>query len=72
MVTKSANYCHTSVADSVGLMLLCEVALGEMYGCCSVCCRMYDILISSIVGMKGPKLSMSRNFQPESTVLKVA
>ncbi|XP_062502234.1 poly [ADP-ribose] polymerase 1-like isoform X2 [Corticium candelabrum] len=31
MVTKSANYCHTSVADSVGLMLLCEVALGEMY-----------------------------------------
>ncbi|XP_065832639.1 poly [ADP-ribose] polymerase 1-like [Oscarella lobularis] len=31
MVTKSANYCHTSSAAPVGLMLLCEVALGEMY-----------------------------------------
>jgi len=30
MVSKSANYCFTSPANSVGLMLLCEVALGNM------------------------------------------
>lgn len=30
MVTKSANYCCTSKANSTGLMLLCEVALGNM------------------------------------------
>ena len=27
MVSKSANYCHT---DQTGLLLLCEVALGNM------------------------------------------
>ncbi|XP_072912212.1 poly [ADP-ribose] polymerase 1 isoform X2 [Hemitrygon akajei] len=31
MVSKSANYCHTSQADPVGLVLLAEVALGNMY-----------------------------------------
>lgn len=31
MVSKSANYCCTSPNNSVGLMLLCEVALGNMY-----------------------------------------
>ncbi|XP_053163184.1 poly [ADP-ribose] polymerase 1 [Hemicordylus capensis] len=31
MVSKSANYCHTSQTDSVGLILLGEVALGNMY-----------------------------------------
>jgi poly [ADP-ribose] polymerase len=31
MVTKSANYCHTSTSDPVGLLLLCQVALGNMY-----------------------------------------
>uniref|UniRef100_UPI00398EF7A6 poly [ADP-ribose] polymerase 1 n=1 Tax=Pristiophorus japonicus TaxID=55135 RepID=UPI00398EF7A6 len=31
MVSKSANYCHTSQADPVGLILLAEVALGNMY-----------------------------------------
>ncbi|XP_059573331.1 poly [ADP-ribose] polymerase 1 [Alligator mississippiensis] len=31
MVSKSANYCHTSQADPVGLILLGEVALGNMY-----------------------------------------
>ncbi|XP_039604229.1 poly [ADP-ribose] polymerase 1 [Polypterus senegalus] len=31
MVSKSANYCHTSQADPVGLILLSEVALGNMY-----------------------------------------
>lgn len=31
MVSKSANYCRTSKADPTGLMLLCEVALGNMY-----------------------------------------
>ncbi|XP_054835441.1 poly [ADP-ribose] polymerase 1 isoform X3 [Eublepharis macularius] len=31
MVSKSANYCHTSQNDSVGLILLGEVALGNMY-----------------------------------------
>ncbi len=30
MVSKSANYCHTSRSDSEGLLLLCEVALGDM------------------------------------------
>ena len=30
MVSKSANYCHTSRTNSTGLMLLCEVALGNM------------------------------------------
>lgn len=30
MVSKSANYCCTSKANSIGLMLLCEVALGDM------------------------------------------
>jgi Poly(ADP-ribose) polymerase catalytic domain. len=30
MVSKSANYCCTSPDNSVGLMLLCEVALGNM------------------------------------------
>ncbi|KAK6618637.1 hypothetical protein RUM43_013028 [Polyplax serrata] len=30
MVSKSANYCCTSKKNSTGLMLLCEVALGEM------------------------------------------
>ncbi|XP_033736235.1 poly [ADP-ribose] polymerase 1-like isoform X2 [Pecten maximus] len=31
MVSKSANYCRTSKNDPVGIMLLCEVALGNMY-----------------------------------------
>lgn len=31
MVSKSANYCATSKVNSTGLMLLCEVALGNMY-----------------------------------------
>ncbi|KAL5008566.1 hypothetical protein ScPMuIL_014147 [Solemya velum] len=31
MVSKSANYCRTSKKDPVGIMLLCEVALGNMY-----------------------------------------
>ncbi|GLV44778.1 Poly-(ADP-ribose) polymerase [Carabus blaptoides fortunei] len=31
MVSKSANYCFTNSLDNTGLMLLCEVALGEMY-----------------------------------------
>lgn len=30
MVSKSANYCCTSVLNSTGLMLLCEVALGNV------------------------------------------
>ena len=31
MVSKSANYCFTSKSNPVGLLLLCEVALGNMY-----------------------------------------
>ncbi|XP_016353305.1 poly [ADP-ribose] polymerase 1-like isoform X1 [Sinocyclocheilus anshuiensis] len=31
MVSKSANYCHTSQADPVGLLLLGEVALGNIH-----------------------------------------
>lgn len=31
MVSKSANYCFTSTANPTGLLLLCEVALGDMY-----------------------------------------
>ncbi|XP_064402689.1 poly [ADP-ribose] polymerase 1-like isoform X5 [Halichondria panicea] len=30
MVSKSADYCSTSRSDNEGLMLLCEVALGDM------------------------------------------
>ncbi|XP_059610160.1 poly [ADP-ribose] polymerase [Phlebotomus argentipes] len=30
MVTKSANYCCTNPTDNTGLMILCEVALGDM------------------------------------------
>jgi hypothetical protein len=31
MVSKSANYCFTNSYNPIGLMLLCEVALGDMY-----------------------------------------
>lgn len=31
MVSKSANYCCSSSSDPTGLMLLCEVALGDQY-----------------------------------------
>ena len=30
MVSKSANYCNTTYSNPTGLMLLCEVALGNM------------------------------------------
>jgi len=30
IVSKSANYCRTSRSEPIGLMLLCEVALGDM------------------------------------------
>lgn len=30
MVSKSANYCCTNSVDKTGLMLLCEVALGDV------------------------------------------
>lgn len=33
MVSKSANYCCTSPSNPVGLLLLCEVALGNMHEC---------------------------------------
>lgn len=33
MVSKSANYCCTSKQNNTGLMLLCEVALGDMLEC---------------------------------------
>jgi len=31
MVSKSANYCRTTPTDNIGLMMLCEVALGNMH-----------------------------------------
>lgn len=31
MVSKSANYCYTSRTHNTGILLLCEVALGNMY-----------------------------------------
>ena len=31
MVSKSANYCKTTKDDNTGLLLLCDVALGNMY-----------------------------------------
>lgn len=31
MVSKSANYCCTNLQNSTGLLLLCDVALGNMY-----------------------------------------
>ncbi|BBN16135.1 poly [ADP-ribose] polymerase 2/3/4 [Marchantia polymorpha subsp. ruderalis] len=30
MVSKSANYCYTSPTENTGILLLCEVALGDM------------------------------------------
>lgn len=30
MVSKSANYCFTNPGNNTGLMILCEVALGDM------------------------------------------
>ncbi len=33
MVSKSANYCCTTASNNTGLMLLCEVALGDMLEC---------------------------------------
>ncbi len=30
LVSKSANYCNTSKASPIGLMLLCDVAVGDM------------------------------------------
>ncbi|KAJ6635587.1 Poly [ADP-ribose] polymerase [Pseudolycoriella hygida] len=33
MVSKSANYCVPSSSNNTGLMLLCEVALGDMFEC---------------------------------------
>lgn len=30
-VSKSANYCFTNPSDNTGLMLLCEVSLGDMF-----------------------------------------
>ena len=30
MVSKSANYCKATKDDNVGLLLLCDVALGNM------------------------------------------
>ncbi|KAL6042215.1 Poly [ADP-ribose] polymerase 2 [Balamuthia mandrillaris] len=33
MVTKSANYCHSSRSNPIGVMLLSRVALGNTYDC---------------------------------------
>lgn len=33
MVSKSANYCCAASSNNTGLMLLCEVALGDMFEC---------------------------------------
>ena len=30
MVSKSANYCCTTRSNNTGLLLLCDVALGDM------------------------------------------
>lgn len=32
--SKSANYCHTTKSNNIGLMLMCEVALGNMLKIC--------------------------------------
>ena len=31
MVSKSANYCFTNARDNTGVLLLCDVALGDHY-----------------------------------------
>lgn len=31
MVSKSANYCRAGPGNNIGIMLLCDVALGDMY-----------------------------------------
>ena len=33
MVSKSANYCFTNPSDNIGVLMLCEVALGDTYNC---------------------------------------
>jgi len=33
LVTKSANYCHSSKSNPLGVMLLSRVALGKTYDC---------------------------------------
>ena len=35
MVSKSANYCYATPHNDVGLLVLCEVALGNM-------CQLYE------------------------------
>ena len=37
MVSKSANYCFTSKNNNVGILLLCEVALGNTNNLTSAC-----------------------------------
>lgn len=32
MCSKSANYCHAYQSGNIGIMMLCEVSLGKMYG----------------------------------------
>lgn len=38
MVSKSANYCRTTPSNNVGLMMLCEVALGNMHELTAASC----------------------------------
>lgn len=56
MVSKSANYCHTSQSDPVGLLLLAEVALGNTY-----------VTVSEFLKKKEGK----PKYQPFSSALKI-
>lgn len=70
MVSKSANYCNTHALDPKGLLLLCDVALGNV----SKLCRdsLYRFFIIIIYrNMKGWVLISSRSYHQENTVAKV-
>ena len=43
MVSKSANYCYTSKSNPTGLLLLCEVALGNELVTFFVPCLLHQV-----------------------------
>ncbi len=55
MVSKSANYCKTTKDDNIGLLLLCDVALGEMQVFCSWGSAI-DFIMSRVLSDRVPTL----------------
>ncbi|XP_053602532.1 poly [ADP-ribose] polymerase-like [Plodia interpunctella] len=61
MVSKSANYCFPSKESPVGLLLLCEVALGNMKECTEgECVSELPPGIQAVVGLGRAGLELSR------------